>query len=280
MLKDKQQTIAIMDGDVYAYRACRPRNQKYSREGFVMIGEHKPDNAREFSAEENERYIEESWGNFQELVIATMETTGATSFLMAVKSPQNYRDLIFPPDFTAKTGYKGNRGLKEGTVSNNFVRTMRQRAIASNMAIEAVGREADDMIRIWATEAEAAGHKYVICSIDKDLKCIPGKHFIIDKKLLITVTPEYATRFYFTQLLSGDPTDNIPGLPGIGPKKAEKLLDQYDTEQEFQAVVIEAYKAYYPTDWRSTLLANGKLIHIQRTITDHFNIRGWAQFAE
>jgi 5'-3' exonuclease len=42
-------------------------------------------------------------------------------------------------------------------------------------------------------------------------------------------------------LLTGDGVDNIPGLKGIGPKKAAKILKDCVTEQELYKAVLEAY---------------------------------------
>lgn len=281
--------VLVIDGDVPCYLACKTRRPK--KNGFYQILKKGEEDTWVFSAEEDEVYLEECWQNLQELIVNMKHQAKAEFFLMAVKSDTNYRDLIFPPVWNNGDpyGYKANRIFKKLTSKAKdtgkatvapFVKKMRQMSIDAGFAIEAHEREADDLVRIWATEATANGDTYTIASIDKDLGCIPGKHLKIKDQVIITITPQYATRFYYQQLLSGDPTDNIPGLPGIAGIKAEKMLEQYDTEQEFQAVVIEAYKAYFPKDWRNTLLANGKLIHIQKHVNDWFNIRGWAQFAE
>ncbi len=60
-------------------------------------------------------------------------------------------------------------------------------------------------------------------SIDKDLDMIRGWHynFIKDKKYFID--DQQAIKHFYTQILTGDRVDNIIGLRGIGPKKAEKI---------------------------------------------------------
>ena len=148
-------------------------------------------------------------------------------------------------------------------------------AVKEELAIESSGREADDLIRIWAEQARAADIDYVICSIDKDLKCIPGKHWLMHKKTLITVSEEDACRHYYEQLLKGDPTDNIPGIPRVGEVKASKILAPFTTEEEFQEQVVEQYMLAYDTEWKDYLLSNAKMIHLQRTPEDYFSFNDW-----
>ena len=153
---------------------------------------------------------------------------------------------------------------------------LRKLAVAEDYAIESVGREADDLLRIWAEQARAAGDPYIICSIDKDLKCIPGKHFLMHKKEIIEISELEALRHYYEQLLKGDPTDNIPGVPRVGQVKAEKILAPFNTEQEFQEQVVEQYLMAYGEDkWKDYLLSNAKMIHLQKHESDYFSFDSW-----
>jgi len=72
----------------------------------------------------------------------------------------------------------------------------------------------------------------VIVSIDKDMKTIPGL-FIrwgTEDAELIEVTEQQADYWHLYQTLTGDVTDGYKGLPGCGPKGAEKVLDSFTTE--------------------------------------------------
>mgnify|MGYP004447887409 CR=1 FL=1 len=87
--------------------------------------------------------------------------------------------------------------------------------------------EADDIMGIYVSRGEMLG-----VTIDKDLKTIPGYHWNPDKdKAIRYISEEEADRFFHLQWMTGDPTDGVPGLWRIGPKKATKLLDEWDIDK-------------------------------------------------
>jgi DNA polymerase-1 len=194
---------------------------------------------------------------------------------MVVKGQDNFRNLLYPE-------YKLNRHA-DPTKTNMFVPVLRELAVAEGLAIAAHGREADDYIRIWAREASLAGDPYVICSIDKDLECIPGKHYkipikqnlSIDKGEIKEISVLESLHLYYRQLLMGDSTDNIPGIPGVGKVKATKYLKDTKEESEMQEIVVEHYMAFYGDEWFDYLLSNAKMIHLQRTTDDYFSAKEW-----
>ena len=265
-------TIAIIDGDVLCYQACKPRWEKKARiedgVSFVALDENGKRIPLEWTKEEDRRYLEECWENFKIDLQNLLDSVYCTEYLMAVKSPDNFRNLLYKE-------YKLNRHA-DPTKQNAFVPILRKLAVAEDLATEAVGREADDLMRIWAEQARAAGDDYIICSIDKDLKCIPGRHYLMHKKEFLDIDDAMAMRHYYEQLLKGDPTDNIPGVPRVGEVKAAKILKDCVTEEEFQYQVVEQYLAAYGEDlWFDFLLSNGKMIHLQKHKDDYFNINDW-----
>lgn len=277
--------IAIIDGDVLAYGACRSRWQQ-STDGFeyLSLDDDGKRAVQEFTKDEDRRYLEDSWGHFQKDLEELLEAVFCTDFLMAVKSGQSYRDRMYPIDLPAdgakpKWGYKANRWKPEGE-RNKFVESLRELAIFEDLAVPAHDREADDLLRIWANQAREAGGDYVICSIDKDLKCIPGMHYLMKQRVLITVSQEEADRHYYQQLLKGDPTDNIPGIPRVGDVKAAALLADCKTHDEFQEAVISSYIGAYGDEWFSYFLSNAKMIHLQQHPHDFFPAREWAILRE
>lgn len=98
------------------------------------------------------------------------------------------------------------------------------------------GFEADDLIATYAREAEKSGFDTVIVSADKDLMQLIRPHVeFYDGMKDKFFTPEdvkekfgvYPDKVVDVQALSGDKIDNIPGVPGIGPKTAAELVNTY-----------------------------------------------------
>jgi DNA polymerase-1 len=85
--------------------------------------------------------------------------------------------------------------------------------------------EADDLCGIASTSIQQGGTglEPIIISEDKDLLTIPG--ILYQKGRSFEVTLEEADRAHMYQTLVGDTTDGYKGLPGVGPKKADKILD-------------------------------------------------------
>tara|TARA_R110002051_G_scaffold325580_1_gene429042 strand:+ start:152 stop:985 length:834 start_codon:yes stop_codon:yes gene_type:complete len=91
------------------------------------------------------------------------------------------------------------------------------------------GLEADDLVAIFRNEFQDS----VICSPDKDvLEQLVGRHFNYGKQEFVNTTEQEADEFLVKQVLMGDSTDGIPGIPKVGKKTAEKWIDQanYDIE--------------------------------------------------
>lgn len=258
--------IAIVDGDVLCYHSCPPQ-RKMIDESTTMkrLDENGKRIYEEMSPDEEMDYLYAAWNNLEHHLKSIGNKLFCDEVLIAIGGVRNFRDDIF-------SEYKQHR-YREGAKPNTTVPKLRARAIAEGLAINALGYEADDLIRIWSEEARRAGHEVIICSVDKDLLCIPGEHYLMHKGKppeVITVTEIEAARHYHEQLLKGDPTDNIPGIPGIGPVKATKLIAKCETVAEMQEVVVNEYMLFFGEEWLHHLLLNGKLIHIMAHVDDYF----------
>ncbi len=112
--------------------------------------------------------------------------------------------------------------------------------------LEMPGFEADDIIGTIAKQAEAASWSVCIVSPDKDLmQLVSEKTFLFDPMKEKLYTPlEVLEKFgvYPNQIptylaLVGDQSDNIPGVKGIGPKKAKELIAKFgDLEGIFKRI--------------------------------------------
>ncbi len=197
--------IALVDADVVAYRIAFGCNDEPEKVAIAKAAEFLEDLVFTFAnADDCEGYL-----------------TGK----------DNYRHEI------AKTvPYKANR-VAEKPKHLGIIREYMISAWAFSVQEK---QEADDAISI---RAYALGEEdYIICSIDKDLDNVRGWHYNFGKNERYFVKEEDAIRNFYRQVLTGDRVDNVPGLPGIGPKKAEKILQDCCTEEELYKAVLEAYK--------------------------------------
>ncbi len=94
--------------------------------------------------------------------------------------------------------------------------------VNKHKAIITDGEEADDAMGIAQSQAESY-EETCICTTDKDLMMIAGHHYNWNKDTSKRfITQEMADNFFYTQLLTGDATDNIPGLYKLTGEKAYK----------------------------------------------------------
>lgn len=159
----------------------------------------------------------------------------------------------FRTEIATTAPYKGNRKAAKPKHYDLLRKYMRD--AWSFKLIE--DQEADDAIGIAAYEMQVG--EYCVCSIDKDLDMIRGDHFNFVKNEFYFVDEEQAIKNFYKQILVGDRVDNIIGIKGIGPVKAERLLKECKDEKEMYLTVLEAYKG---DDKR--VLENAQLLWIRR----------------
>lgn len=140
--------------------------------------------------------------------------------------------------------YKANRDAPPEDLIPQFALT-REAALALGLPIaEVPDVEADDVIATYTKVAREAGIEVTIVSSDKDLMQLVGdgvsmydpmKQKIIGREQVIEkfgVPPEKVVEVLS---LIGDSSDNVPGVPGIGPKGAAELISQYGTLENLLA---------------------------------------------
>lgn len=142
---------------------------------------------------------------------------------------KTFRNDIYPE-------YKAHRPPPPDDLIPQFD-LVRDAVEAFNVArVEMAGYEADDLIATYAKQASKMGAQVTIVSIDKDLmQLVDDNISMLDtmKNKVIThdevvekfgVGPE---KVIDVQALSGDKSDNVPGVEGIGPKTAAQLINEY-----------------------------------------------------
>jgi hypothetical protein len=165
-----------------------------------------------------------------------IEATSATEYaLYLTDSASNFRmrvGTILP--------YKGHRKTEKPL----HWAAIRQHLIDQWDAEVQYGIEADD--RLGIEQCKAAAETTVICSRDKDLHMIPGWHYTWpagkQKERLWFQDETSAIRCFYRQLLTGDTTDNILGLYGVGvSSQLVKRLEDVDEEWVMFETVYDAY---------------------------------------
>jgi DNA polymerase-1 len=143
---------------------------------------------------------------------------------------KTYRNEIYPE-------YKANRPAPPQDLIPQFP-IMREVADAFNITIlEQPGFEADDIIATLVRMAKENKEKILIASSDKDLMQLVNHEVKMYDALRMKLIGEKEVEEKFgvapskmrdLLALVGDSSDNIPGLPGIGPKTAAELLNKYN----------------------------------------------------
>jgi DNA polymerase-1 len=144
-------------------------------------------------------------------------------------SSKTFRNELYPE-------YKANRSAPPEDLVPQFG-LIREATRAFDLpCIELEGFEADDLIATYARLACEVGADTTIISSDKDLMQLVGKTVSMydpmkDRQIGIPeviekwgVPPE---KMIDLQAMTGDSVDNVPGIPGIGPKTAAQLLETY-----------------------------------------------------
>lgn len=168
-----------------------------------------------------------------EAIESILETTNQETAILCLSGPNNFRLRV-------DDSYKSNRQNKRPPM---ILKALKEYMLEEHSAKMADGLEGDDLIGILATGTFKDDH--LIYSLDKDLRTVPGKHWSdwrhgADEGCVIDVTPEQAQRTFYKQVLTGDTTDGYKGCPGIGPKTADKILNE---ECSWQAIVRTYEKA-------------------------------------
>ena len=185
----------------------------------------------------------ESLVQYVDTILANTKATNFTLYCTPRGKDANFRYKLFPE-------YKGNRTGEKPACFYDLQKFAeeyyKEHFQYANFC------EADDMLSSKQTEDTVA------CTIDKDMRQFPGKHYHLDKAEITVVDEDEAWFNFWKQMLMGDRIDNIISpIPRCGTKTAEKILSKYDPA-EYPSAVYEAY------DDPQQYLINYNLVHLWR----------------
>lgn len=187
----------------------------------------------------------------------------------------NFRDNL-----ATRSVYKGNRTKPKPFHYDN----LRAYAKATYNCRETNGLEADDLLCIYQ-HGRMEGLDTIICSRDKDLRIQPGMHYSWEVKGQPRFGPALVKelgalslkrggkkifgtglRFFYSQCLTGDSTDNIPGVRGYGPIKTFNALVGCQTKEELEQTVRDIYKEAYGDEGDEILLERGRQLWMTKEL--------------
>ncbi len=185
---------------------------------------------------------------------------GFTNTLLEVLQKQKPTHIAVAFDTSAPTfrheefeAYKANREETPEDIRTG-IPIVKDIVRAFNIPIlEMDGFEADDIIGTIAKKAAKSGFEVFMMTPDKDFGQLVEEHVYLYKPAYmgnavdVMGIPEVLQKWDISRIdqvtdmlgLQGDTSDNIPGIPGIGPKTASKLLREYDSVEGIIAHVDE-----------------------------------------
>lgn len=223
-------TIALVDGDIVCYRSaasCEPNKSKAEREP-----------------------LKEALFRMNDLMYRILNDTGSEHFKAFISGPDNFRYGIDPT-------YKANRTDKPRP---EYLQDCREILVVDWSAVVSDGIEADDNLGIEQTDDT------IICSIDKDLLQIPGRHYNFVTGEFKEIDEHTGWVNFYTQLIMGDRSDNILGYDGKMRQKVPQFLQGYIDqlcEAESPRDMLGIVESIYELGSES-LRTNAQLLYIQR----------------
>jgi DNA polymerase-1 len=195
--------IALIDADILAYQAAAVSEQPINWDDEMWT---------------LHAFESDAIRAFETSLSGLLEKVEATQCLLAFSDKDNWRKQVLPT-------YKSNR---TGVRKPLLLKFLREYAQAKHQCVSIPTLEGDDVIGIYATDASKLEpeREFIICSLDKDFKTIPGKHYNFGRDEFFEITEHQADYWHMVQTLTGDATDGYSGCPGCGPKTAEKILKE------------------------------------------------------
>ena len=238
----------LVDGDIIVYRCGFASHRKqysfihegnqynfrYKKEMVEFMKEKDLPKDYPYEIEETVEPLNHTLHSVKTVINDIAQACKADTIEVILSGSPNWRDSLG----TLKK-YKGNRDEKHKPEHYNEIREYLQKHFNAQVV---TGWEADDELALRQTD------NTIIASLDKDLDQIPGWHYNWVKQIEYLVTPDDGEYFYWHQMITGDSTDNIIGLPKYGEKAAEKLLATCSSLDEMEEAVRYEYEKVFDMD--------------------------------
>lgn len=218
------------------------------------------------------------------------------------------KEMEFKPNFrnsiATQKVYKGTRKKEKPYHYDNLTAYI----LGKYECVTAEGLEADDLLAIYQTNAlrEDPTPTTIICTRDKDLRMVEGMHFGWVCGLQGIFEPQRVDKnghldwkwkndkldsvkgtgmaFFCAQLITGDVTDNIPGIPRKGVVAAHEALSELTEYTDMLEAVVSMYQNAYKEEWRAAFDEQAALLWMVRELDsegkpvpfkleDHINVQ-------
>ena len=221
-------TTALVDADILAYQAAAASEQPIQWDDDLWT-------LHAFKSEGERR--------FDEMLENITKAVEADKVILALSDSENWRKAVLPT-------YKSNRAATRKPL---LLKHLKDRALDKYETFLRPTLEGDDCLGILSTMKKTGDS--IICSLDKDFKTIPGRHYNFGRKEFFEVTPQQADYWHMMQTLTGDTTDGYTGCPSIGPKTAAKILQAALDEGIYWATPAQLREIY----WQHVVKAYAKV---------------------
>lgn len=239
----------LVDADILLYRCGFSADSQ-----CVKTIQERESCSREAAIElaKEEDYLAWALHNVKNVLRATEEAAGTLTKII-LSGPYNFREQV-----ATLLPYKGNR---DASHKPKYYKEIKEYLISSWNASTTDSVEADDELGM---EQTVRGDSSIIATLDKDLDMIAGWHYNFKDNRKYYLSQEEADTNFFRQMITGDTTDNIPGIKGLGPINAQRVIDSSSGLDDLRRAVQSLYRAQYGVDWERAYTEVGALLWILR----------------
>ena len=202
---------------------------------------------------------------FCSMLISLFDKHKSDLFCVALDAGRDtFRRDIYPE-------YKSNREETPADLKSQFPVLVEACNAFGVPMIEMVGYEADDIIATIATELAQNNYEVRIVASDKDLMQLVDNNIYLFDPIKSKIIKENEVREKYEvspnqmvalQALMGDSTDNIPGIPGVGPKTAAKLLNKFHSLEN----IYNEIENVTPPKLKEKLIQNREMVEVSEQL--------------